>query len=517
MQLQRFCASLYGPGGRLGYALARNGNGAAQPKPDEFRVRWLPPTVMHHILYRLFSASTKRFLKGRKLSVLNCSKGFVTEIDPVTNEAQMYTGNYILQLSKAFSVYLRAGNAGVDATEDRLACNARYSAVKNATLLRKLRSKAVVDDIFVDAVAPLDLRYSWDLTLFAAMCDAESLALRRMEVYQQDHGDCVMVAQGEEVTLPKTKADQLAEGVKRLKSHANKCPCAGSVGSFSMESACKRSSDGKTLNGEFRCGVCAKRLLFATQGDRPADEPRPSFIRLTRRAKPSWMDKDKDTPNAKTASPADFVYGEALPYEEFALMFNQLLKPLNERRQGRGLPAIAANHWHWHGLRHGCAVNLSGLNPPMSELQVATWCRMSLWILQYYLKHNRTGIDPTNRTADLPGCNSLTLQSVAQWCARTNSLMTKQKIESVLTRLELGTFDNFVECTEDILKAEMHRISASAGEQVAVLKAHKHYQHEYNQQAAAMAHEEVVDEEIACDFQGSFPEGYRSCLGTRRF
>ena len=318
VQLQRFCASLYEPNGRLGYALARNGGGAAQPKPDDFRVRWLPPMVVHQLLYRLFSITTQKFLKDRTSTVLNCAKGFVTETDSVSNQAQIYTGNYILQLSKAFSVYLRAGNAGCDATEERLACDARYSAVKNATLLRKLRSKAVVDDIFVDAVAPLDLRYSWDQTLFAAMCDAESLALRRMEVYQQDHGDCVMVALGEEVTLPKTKADQLSEGVKRLKSHASKCPCAGGVESFSMESACKRSSDGKTLIGGFRCGVCAKRLLFATQGDRPADEPRPSFIRLSRRAKPSWMDKDRDTPNAKTASPEDFVFGEATPYEEFA-------------------------------------------------------------------------------------------------------------------------------------------------------------------------------------------------------
>ena len=53
--------------------------------------------------------------------------------------------------------------------------------------------------------------------------------------------------------------------------------------------------------------------------------------------------------------------------------------------------------------------------------------------------------------------------------------MTKQKIESVFTRLELGSFDNFVECREEVLLAQMQQVSASAGEQTALLKAHKHY------------------------------------------
>ena len=35
----------------------------------------------------------------------------------------------------------------------------------------------------------LDLDYSWDHTLFTAMCDAETVAVRRQEVFQQDRGD----------------------------------------------------------------------------------------------------------------------------------------------------------------------------------------------------------------------------------------------------------------------------------------------------------------------------------------
>ena len=100
-------------------------------------------------------------------------------------------------------------------------------AVKNTTRLWLFRGVAVTDDVFVMAVEDLDLRYSWDATLFAAMCDGETLALRRVEGFQQDKTDCAMVREGERVTLPKTKADQQAEGITRLKVPQEELPIRG--------------------------------------------------------------------------------------------------------------------------------------------------------------------------------------------------------------------------------------------------------------------------------------------------
>jgi hypothetical protein len=258
--VQQFCAQLYQPGGRLHYAAVSRGT--ALPKVADFRVRWLPQTVLHSILWRLCSKTTKSWIRKAKVGdTLNVAQGFKSECDDLTGEVGIYTGNYMLQLGKAFSLYVRALTSGVDPTELPLARKARYNAVKNATRLRKHRSVAVTDDLFVDAVRPLDLAYSWDATLFGAMCDSETLALRRMEVYQQDRRDCQDVPDGERVTLPKTKADQQAEGFTRLKRHCKNCEFAHDAQlGWSQESACGTDAEGN-LDGRTRCQVCAKRHL----------------------------------------------------------------------------------------------------------------------------------------------------------------------------------------------------------------------------------------------------------------
>ena len=265
--LQRFCAALYAPGGRLNHAAVRHG--VALPKAADFKVRWLPDTVLHTILWRLYSKVTSRWLnlkERRSADALNMAHGFKSENDELSGELRLYTGNYMLQLSKAFSVALRAATDGVDSTEMPLARRARFLAVKNATRLRRYRSIAVTDDIFVEAVMDLDLDYSWDHTLFTAMCDAETVALRRQEVFQQDRGDCEQTTDGEKLTLPKTKADQQSEGIVRLKRHWKSCIYAHDAQlGFSKESACKVGANGK-LDGRTRCQVCAKRSLFEMQG-----------------------------------------------------------------------------------------------------------------------------------------------------------------------------------------------------------------------------------------------------------
>jgi len=387
----------------------------------------------------------------------------------------MYSGGYILQLGKALSVYLRAATDGVDMTETQIARRARFLAVKNATRMRRFRSIAVTDDVFVGAVMSLDLDYSWDATLFAAMCDAETLALRRMEVFQQDRADCEQVRDGERVTLPKTKADQQSEGICRLKRHWKGCEFAHDESlQFSKRSACHSDAQGR-LDGRTRCQVCAKRYLFGLQGEAVAGEAMPSYMKLSKRARPSWEDPNRGTEDAATSNESDFVRGEAMRYQGFSEMFNQLLEPMNRLRRSRGERPIMARNWHWHGLRHGCAVNLHSMDPPMSEVQIAEWCRMSLWILQYYLKHNRTGADPTNRTDSLTGCNTLSLEMVAAWCARDNRAVQQVRMLNLLNSMELGTIDNFVEVPEDMLMAELEKFSRSLGERLVLRKAHRHF------------------------------------------
>ena len=471
--LQQWCAAQYRPGGRLYYAQQRSGRPV--PSSAEFKVSWLPDAIVHSILHRVLSVETERWLKKQTsdAAVLDISQGFASENDAITGEVGTYTGNYMLQLGKALSVALRALNDGSDACETRVARRARFLAVKNATRLRKYRSVAVTDDIFVDAAAHLDLRYSWDATLFAAMCDAETLALRRVEVFQQDRADCKQVPEGECVTLPNSKADQQSVGITRLKKHRNGCQFeADALLRHCRDSACKVGSDGQ-LDGRTRCQVCAKRYLLGLQGVRPDGEAVPSFIRLTQRAQPSWLDPYRGTADAALSAPADFSYGQAVPYEGFAEMFNLLLAPLNRRRLAKGLSQILARNWHWHGLRHGCANNLHLLEPPMSETQIADWCRMSLWILQYYLKHNRTGADPTNRTNSITGCNTLSLETVAAWCARQNSTVMQSRVRVLLAQIGLGSVDNFIKCDRDDLKTELRTVGFNLGERNVVLEAHE--------------------------------------------
>ena len=427
------------------------------------------------------------------------ARGFTSENDAMTGEVGTYTGNYMLQLGKTLSVALRALNDGTDACETRLARRARFLAVKNATRLRKYRSVAVTDDIFVDAVARLDLRYSWDATLFSAMCDAETLALRRVEVFQQDRADCKQVPEGECVTLPNSKADQQSAGITRLKKHRNGCQFeADALLRHCRDSACKVGSNGQ-LDGRTRCQVCAKRYLLGLQGVRPDGEAVPSFIRLTQRAQPSWLDPYRGTPDAALSAPEDFSYGQAVSYEGFAEMFNLLLAPLNRRRLAKGLSQILARNWHWHGLRHGCANNLHLLEPPMSETQIADWCRMSLWILQYYLKHNRTGADPTNRTDALTGCNTLSLEMVAAWCARDNRALQQARMMNLLNSMEFGSIDKFVEAPEDMLMAELEKFSRSLGERLTLRKAHRHFSDMLRNGSAEQLQEAVEESRLDDD------------------
>ena len=376
----------------------------------DFEIAWLPCAVLHDVLYKVCAASTQRWLLkngGNADEVLDVSRGFRSQFDDETAEENLYAGSTALQLRKTWSICARAAGAAIDPVETAEARKAIFLAVKNMTRHKKYQAMAMTDDVVVEVAEELDLEYNWDLSQLAAMGDSETLAYRRMEVYQQQEDDCEMVTAGERATLPKSKADKQSEGIVRLKKHRKGCPFEGKLG-CSLESACPRRADGK-LDGRFRCQVCCKRLLFERQGE--CAKGGPAYVKLGPRARPSWEDPHKGTAKARTASEEDFVHGEALGYTVFQEMLDLVLPLVNRKRTLKKLRPYMARAWHWHGLRHGCAMNLHAMEAPaMTELQIAQWCRMSLRVLMIYLKHNRTGPDATNRTDAITGVSSLTFQ-----------------------------------------------------------------------------------------------------------
>ena len=402
-----FFAGLYAPGGRLGYVVTSERRGVSA---DDMEIAWLPCAVLHDVLYRVCSGATQTWVLkhgNEPEAVLDISRGFRSQFDDETNEENLYSGSTALQLRKTFSICARAAGSVKDPVEMADARKAVFLAVKNMTRHKKYQAMAMTDDVAVEITEHLDLEYNWDLSMLAAIGDSETLAYRRMEVYQQQQADSEMVAAGERATLPKSKADKQSEGLVRLKKHRRGCPFEGKLG-CSLESACPKREDGK-LDGRFRCQVCCKRLLFERQG--PHANGGPAYVKLSPCVRPSWEDPNKGKPEAQTASEGDFVYGEALGYNIFQEMLDLVLPLVNKQRVLRKLTPYLARVWHWHGWRHGCAMNLYAMEAPaMTELQIAQWCRMSLRVLMIYLKHNRTGPDATNRTDAITGVSSLTFQ-----------------------------------------------------------------------------------------------------------
>lgn len=386
---KQFFAGMYTPGGRMGYLVPAGGRAV---RPSDFTIAWLPRAVLHAVLLRVcashHSSVVVKFLrKTTDTDVLDISGGFgSSQLDDETAEEKLYEGGYMLQLRKAFSMSVRAAGGVSDPLETREARRAVFLAVKTATRHKHFQAMAITDDVVVEAAEDLDLEYTWDLTVLSAIGDSETLAYRRNEVYQQDQGDCEECLQGERCTLPKSKADTQSEGIVRLKRHRKGCPFEGLLG-CSVESACARRSDGK-LDARFRCQVCCKRLLRLRQGPRAAGGP--AYVRLARGVQPSWEDAKRGEAGVATTSEEDFVYGEALEYDRFQLMFARLLPEVNRRRVLRGLQPYLARKWHWHGLRHGAAMNLNAMETPrMTQFDIAQWCRMSVRVLCIYLKHNR--------------------------------------------------------------------------------------------------------------------------------
>jgi hypothetical protein len=153
------------------------------------------------------------------------------------------------------------------------------------------------------------------------------------------------------------------------------------------------------------------------------------------------MDPNYGKAGACTASPADFVYGEALGHNVFQEMLMQLLPLVNKQHVLKKLTLYLARLLHWHGLRHGCAMNLYAIESPrMTELDISQWCRMSLRVLIIYSKHNRRGPDATNRTDAITGVSSLTFQIVAARCARENGTVSVARAANILGSLGFASF-----------------------------------------------------------------------------
>ena len=177
----------------------------------------------------------------------------------------------------------------------------------------------------------------------------------------------------------------------------------------------------------------------------------------------------------------------------------------------KGLAIIPKRNWRFHGLRHGCANNLHGLSGSnaMSTGQIADWYRMSLWILQYYLKHNREGVDPTNRTDEIPGCNTLSLDTVAAWCAQNNSTVSPRSVRALFEQLQCGSVENFVGIKFEALENEIQKdgFNVAIGMRYVVLDAHKSFsellRNGNNEQIEAVVSEVSLDGDIDGIYQAA--------------
>ena len=112
-------------------------------------------------------------------------------------------------------------------------------------------------------------------------------------------------------------------------------------------------------------------------------------------------------------------------------------------------------------------------------------------MLMIYLKHNRKGPDVTNRTDAITGVSSLTFQVVAAWCARENSTVSAARAAVLLGALGFASFENFVQCEEATLRRYVERLANSAGEEMVMLAAHRHFK----QQAQGMSGlQEIIEQ-----------------------
>ena len=478
---KNFFASWYQPGGRMN----RTGEVHALGSPTGFEEFEVPRGFMRDVLRILYSQQTQAWLRvAESNDTRDVARGFRSQVaTDGAGELQLYKGTSVVQFRKTMTFVLNT--AGVSAMEARLPRRAFYAAMVTVTRHKKYQAAALTDAKAVKLFGVLDLRYSFDATFAAAAGESEELALRLNEIYNQQLEDVTMTPAGMDEVLPRSKADQERTGIKRGVKHRRGCEEADKEGlCCSLRSAMPLGADGKP-DARRRCQVCMKRLLLQMQGPRCARSP--SFLRLKPHVKPSWEYEE----GKGLSSPDDFVQpvdgqSEAVPALQYT-WFNEALTKVALRANKVFGASFEERDTHWHGWRHSTPCNWMELVPKPTLAEICLWCRMTEKTVMLYLKHNGVGGDTSNRTDQISGAQTLSINSVAAWCATQNRLVQSERIVGLFAALGFADVDNFVTCDPDALRRHLGRnTTITLGEEEALVGAHKHYGQALGPRAAAM-------------------------------
>ena len=446
------------------------------------RVR-LPRAVIDQHLHSVFSQQTKRWLAKAPPTecVQHLRRGFRTEF--VDGCAQLYAGGTAVQFRKSLAVLLR-GHRGYDPTAEPVAKRAFYATMVKLTRARNWSAMAIDDSVMAEIYPHLEHGVAMDTQWQAVATHAGGVAARISEVFQEDRGDCEFIDEGEDWTLYRSKADRLGSGVSRVLKHRYGCSKIGCTLEATAASACGKDTAGDPaldrcpLMAEKRCAPCAKVVLFRMQGGDWSKGP--SYRKLRRGLKFAFQYRALgEEPPMGCAE--DF--GEtAQTCEEHERQLRVLLREaVNTARIKAGREPYTVNRVHFHGFRHGCALNLRYVVPKMTHLEIALHCRMSLAVLIIYLNHNQGARDPSNRTDEIAGVMTLSVANVARWCAERSTQISCEQVRSVMNVLGLD-FAGFVALSLQDLQHFMRMAGpgvVSAGCYVMMCRAHAEFVRQY--------------------------------------
>ena len=101
-------------------------------------------------------------------------------------------------------------------------------------------------------------------------------------------------------------------------------------------------------------------------------------------------------------------------------------------------------------------------------------------------------MDQTNRTTEIPGCTTLTLEAVAEWCAK-HPVISRLRASNLLTLLGFGSVRNFVDCDREDLKEELQQLRTNLGELTVMLMAYDDFGDRFG---GAAAKKRLRDDEV---------------------
>lgn len=409
--------------------------------PSHFEHIRIPCTVIHDHLRSLFSIQTKKKIRdahGDNSCVMWEGGGRAYRSEVMHGELQLYRGKTLLEYRKTLSLTLR--NAlGYDPTGKPIAQEAFAAALKLVTRATVYRAMSIDDSVMCEMVPHLNLECAVDLQFLTASTTSEALACRISEIYQEQRTDNEFTPDGFSWTLPKSKQDNFGRGITRFVKHRNGCLAAGQdLHHISMHSACARGAEGKLIP-ETRCAVCLKYMLMKRQGG-DVNGVEPTYRKIKAGLKFSFEYEKGAFPLIQEAQFCELAQTIPAFEKQLHTLFEQAVNPA---RQRQGRHPYLHHKVHWHGFRHGCALNFRNLMPKMTALEIALHCRMGLQVLQVYLSHSQGAHDPSNRTNEISGVMTFSVANVARWCAQQSSCISADAVEAALRVMQLD-FTSFV-------------------------------------------------------------------------